>query len=317
MNVSTPRRRFPMPLLVTILAVVLGGIAIVAFIYRDDISYTLRLLNAKFVADQFYGSYQGITKNIAYGSAPRAKLDIYQPTSEDSHPVLIFVHGGGWETGDKELYPPVAQKVLPENIVVVIPSYTLHPQANAFQQAEEIARMFAWTRENIAQYGGDPKRIVLGGHSAGAHLTGLVALDPTYLSALHHSPQEICGWYGIAGPYSIEAQLKYETNVKKNDAKLLFQVFGGQENFARGSPLTFVHTNTPPILLIHGDADETVPLSTSESLQNALRAQNAPSEFKIYAGAGHAGLLFDALAQEKPRLVQDLVAFAKNCAPVK
>src|SRR4029079_5518258 len=102
-----------------------------------------------------------------------------------------------------------------------------------------------------------------------------------------------------------------------NDASLLFQVFGGEENFARGSPQTFVHADTPPILLIHGEADETVPLSIGENFQMALAQTGAHSELKIYPGAGHAGLLFDALAQEKPQLFRDLVAFTKSCSPVQ
>lgn len=295
----------------------LGAVALVGFLYRDNILYTLRLLNAKRIADAFYATSPNVTKNIAYGSLPREKLDVYQPAVPGPHPVLIWVHGGSWNSGDKELYAPVAQKTLHENLVIVIPSYTLHPEANAFQQAAEIARAFAWTRENISNYGGDPNRIVLGGQSAGAHLTGLVALDASYLAKLNHSPQEICGWYGIAGPYSIHAQFEYETRVQGNNAQLLFDVFGAYEQFARGSPQTFARADAPPILLIHGDRDETVPLAVSENFQNALRAQGAPSELKIYRGAGHAGLLFDALAQEKPALIQDLVSFAKACAPVQ
>ncbi len=313
----TTRRQIPMQILFILLALGLGGSALVAFLYREDILYTLRLLNAKRIADEFYATSPNVTKNIAFGNLPREKLDVYQPSAAGPHPVMIWVHGGGWNSGDKELYAPVAQKTLSENIVIVIPSYTLHPQANAFQQAQEIARAFVWTRENISNFGGDTKRIVLGGQSAGAHLSGLVALDPEYLAALNHSTREICGWYGIAGPYSIPEQFEYQRTVKHDDAKLLIEHFDGQENFARGSPSNYVRSDLPPILLIHGDQDETVPLSMSENFQNKLRAQNAQSELKMYRGAGHAGLLFDALAQQKPTLLQDLASFAKSCAPVQ
>src|SRR5262249_17785971 len=150
---------------------------------------------------------------------------VYQPSTPGQQTVLIWVHGGSWISGNKELYASVAQKVMHENIVVVIPNYATNLDAGtadkplAFLQAEEIAKVFAWTRENISKMGGDPNRIILGGHSAGAHLSALVLLDPTYLAALHHSPSEVCGWYGIAGPYSIPMQLDYELNVHKNTAK--------------------------------------------------------------------------------------------------
>ena len=314
---ANARRRIPTQLIFLVGGLGVGAIALVGFLYRDDILYTLRLLNAKRIADEFYASSPNVTKNIAYGNLPREKLDVYQPSAPGPHPVMIWVHGGGWNSGDKELYAPVAQKTLSENIVIVIPSYTLHPEANAFQQAAEIARAFVWTRENISKYGGDPKRIILGGQSAGAHLSGLVALDPEYLAALNHSTREICGWYGIAGPYSIPQQFEYQRNVKHDDARLLIEHFDGQENFARGSLNDYVRSELPPILLIHGDQDETVPLSISENFQNELHAKGAPSELKIYRGAGHAGLLFDALAQEKPTLLQDLTFFAKSCAPIQ
>ncbi len=303
-----------MPLIFWLLALMAASLAVVGFIYRADISYTLQLLNAKRIADRFYGEYPGIIKNIAYGTLPREKLDIYQPQASGLYPVLIWVHGGSWNSGDKELYAPVAQKALSENFVIVIPGYTLYPQANAFQQAQEIAQVLAWTREHISAYGGDKNRIVLGGQSAGAHLSGLVVFDPNYLAALNHSSQEICGWYGIAGPYDINEQLAFQKTFKGDDGTQLANIFGGAENFSRGSLTEFVRADLPPILLIHGDRDETVPLSISQHLQNALRAAGAKSELKIYAGAGHAGLLFDALVQEKPTLIQDLASFiAASC----
>lgn len=314
----TPRRTFSMrDYLLVVSAALVILIALAAFWYRDDILYNLRLLNAKVVADRFYSEYRGIAKNIPYGELPREKLDVYQPATAGLHAVMIWVHGGGWNSGEKELYAPVAQKVIPEDIVVVIPSYTLFPEGNAFQQTKEIARAFAWTRDNISKYGGDPQHITVGGQSAGAHLTALMTFDPQYLAAVNHSTREICGVYGIAGPYSIKQQLDYQRNVKHDDGALLFQIFDGEKNFERGSPLSFARSDLPPILLIHGDADETVPLAESKALQDALLRVGATSELKIYPGAGHAGLLFDALAQEKPRLVQDLVAFAKNCPPIK
>lgn len=294
-------------------SLVLGGLALY---FRNELSFYVRLLNAKLIADRFYAEYNGITKNIPYGEHPAEKLDVYQPSSAGPHPVLIWVHGGGWSSGSKELYAPVAQRVLPENIVVVIPGYTLFPNAGAFDQAQEIARAFQWTRKNIARYGGDSDRIILGGHSAGAHLSGLVALDRSYLTALNHSTEEICGWYGIAGPYSIPAQLEHERTDKRNYAKLLYDFFGGQANFDRGSPQSFVRADTMPILLIHGSADATVPLSMGETFHNALRALRAPCTLQVYQGAGHSGLLFDALAHPNPQLVTDLIEFAKSCPTV-
>jgi len=296
-----------------------GGLAIglalggAAYYFREDVSFYARLTNAKLVADRFYKRYAGLTKNLPYGDLRAEKLDVYQPTTAGTHPVLVWVHGGGWQSGSKELYASVAQRLIPENLVVVIPGYTLYPRAKAFDQAQEIARAVAWTRENIARYGGDPDHIIIGGQSAGAHLTGLVALDESYLTALGHSPAEIAGWYGIAGPYSIPAQLEHEKTDKRNYADLLHDFFDGKANFRRGSPLFFARPNTMPILLIHGSADKTVPLSMSQDLYRALCAHNATCALRVYPGAGHAGLLFDALTDPQARLINDLVEFVNAC----
>lgn len=311
----------PMLFALTGVALVLA-IAIVAIIYREPIGYYLRLLNAKRAADAFYANTPGITKNIGYGRNDREKLDVYQPTAQGTYPVLIWVHGGSWTSGSKELYATVAQKVLPENVVVVIPNYSIELSQRVsspplvFEQAQQIADAFAWAREHIQLFDGDPNRIILGGHSAGAHLTGLVTLDPSYLAKRNHSPNEICGWYGVSGPYSLGAQLIYERNIKHRDPTLLFQVFGSEANFERGSPTTYVRPDAPPILLIHGDADDTVPVSVAQNMQTALLHQGATSQLKVYPNTTHTSILFDALAQDKPKLVQDIVAFVKSCPPI-
>ena len=305
-------------------AIGVGIAAVVAgFLARDEIVFNARLLYATFVANQFYNSSPNITKNIAFSANPNLTLDVYQPTAPGPHPVLIWVYGGSWSSGSKELYAPVAQMLLPQNFVIVIPNYTLF-DANkprsadapiAFQQAQQVADAFVWTRENIARFGGDPAQIVWGGHSAGAQLTGLATFDPKYLETRGHSPQEICGWYGISGPYDINAQLAYEMNVKGNKGELLYGVFGTRDGMNAASPSAYIKANVPPTLLIHGSADQTVPLATSENFQNALQSAGARSNLKIYDGAGHSGILFDALAEPKPRLLQDLANFAAQCKP--
>ncbi len=301
-----------------------AGIAAVALAFRKraEIVFNARLLYATIVAKRFYDSSPHVTKNLAYSTNPKLTLDVYQPGTPGPHPVLIWVYGGSWMSGAKELYAPVAQRLLPENFVVVIPNYTLFDTKKtprdengpiAFAQAQEVADAFVWTRKHIAKFGGDPERIVWGGHSAGAQLTGLATFDPKYLQARGHSPQEIHGWFGISGPYDVNAQLDFEKNVNRNNGELLYAVFGNQSHMTTASPTTHVNADVPPVLLIHGDADETVPLATSEKFQTALQNAGARSELKIYSGANHAGILFDALAETKPRLVQELVNFTAGC----
>jgi acetyl esterase/lipase len=282
--------------------------------FGQNIVFYVRLLNAKRVADKFYASYGSLSKDIAYGPGAAQRLDIYRPETGEGYPVLVYVHGGSWNSGNKALYSPVAQRLLPEGMVVVVPGYTLYPNGTYRQQVEDVASALAWTLENIEQHGGDLRRVIVGGQSAGAHLTALALFDERWLAAYGHTASEFCGWYGISGPYDIQAQMDYEI-AQGRAGQLLVEVMEGKENFAAVSPTTYAHAELPPILLIHGDADRTVPLSIAQNFQAKLEAAGATSKLLVYPGAGHSGLLFDALAQNPAQLVTDLTAFALNCPP--
>lgn len=95
-------------------------------------------------------------------------------------PVLIFVHGGNWNSGDKSMYGFLGRNFVKHDIVTVIPGYTLSPQANYDVMAQQIAHAITWTLKNIETYGGDPDKIFLTGHSAGGHLISLATLNPKY-----------------------------------------------------------------------------------------------------------------------------------------
>jgi acetyl esterase/lipase len=125
--------------------------------------------------------------NLPYSDAPAANpnslsLDIY-PTDQTNSPVLIFVHGGGWTRGDKSNVDTKPAAFNANGFVFVSVNYRLIPEVAVTQEAKDIAHAIAWVHQNIARYGGDPTRIFLMGHSAGAHLVSLIGTDETYLSA--------------------------------------------------------------------------------------------------------------------------------------
>jgi len=298
-----------MAITLSIIGIIIIGLAL--WFFRDTISYYIKLYNAKQIGDKYYAEYKFINKNIKYG-ASEAKLDVYRPENGDGYPVLIFVHGGSWNSGEKELYAPVAQKFVPLGMVVVIPDYTLHPKVTYRAQTEEMAAAIAWTIENISQFGGDPKRIVVSGHSAGAQLTALAILDPQFLNAHDHSAGTLCGYIGVSGPYDINAQMAFERS-KGNESKLLPAVFEGEKNFASASATTHLQSNFPPALILHGDSDTTVPFSISQTFNDKLISIGGRSEFRVYEKTTHVGILFDALTQNPSRLVTDMSGFVKNC----
>lgn len=290
--------------------------------YKDTIDYNLRLLNAKRIGDKFYAEYPNIHRNIAYGPNPAQKLDIYVPDSalihkpQAGYPTLIFVHGGSWNSGHKELYAPTALKLLPYGIALVIVGYTLHPEATYRSQTIDIARAIAWTLDHIAEYGGDPNRVIASGHSAGAHLTALALMDNEWLRVEGHAAGEVGGYIGVSGPYDIGAMMRIE-RAGGRTGQLLVDVMEGEDNFAAASPITFARPGLPPALLLHGDKDETVAVSIAESFHAALGAAGSPSELRIYPRTTHTGILFDALAQNPARLVEELAGFVHACPPVR
>lgn len=129
-----------------------------------------------------------ILKDIAYGSAPLQKLDIYKPanaTKGNLLPVHVFIHGGAWRAGDKDQHRAMGNFYAERGAVLVTINYRLFPKDPHPAQIEDVATAVKWLYDHIGEYGGDRTRLVLSGHSAGAHLAALLAADPQYLTKHH------------------------------------------------------------------------------------------------------------------------------------
>jgi acetyl esterase/lipase len=274
--------------------------------------YFWNLYNAKRVADRFYAECPTVFKNIAYHPSTPRRLDVYRPADGSGYLVVVYVYGGSWNSGNKELYASAAQRLLPEGAVVVIPDYTLYPAGGYPRQSQEIAAALAWTLENIAAYGGDPGKLVVAAQSAGGQVAGLAVFDPRFLAAHGRSAAEVRGFVGISGVYDITTQLAHERRQGRS-GRYVESVIGGRGNISAASPLTFAGPSTPPTLLIHGDADGTVPVRVSHDLHARLKAAGANCELMIYPGAGHSSIMFDALAHNPSRLLADIMAFVRQC----
>ena len=279
---------------------------------RDELLFFYRLFRAHQQANRFYATCPWVTKNIVYHPDLPRRLDVYRPETGAGHPVIVYVYGGSWTSGNKELYAPAAQRLQPAGFVLVIPDYTLHPRAGYPRQTEEIAAALAWTFEHISEYGGDPRRVVLVTQSAGAQISGLALLEPRWLAAYGHSARDVLGFVGISGVYDFEALVAYHRTNGRARA-LLQAVLGSEELAGAASPIRYVSPQTPPALLIHGDADTTVPIEVGRQFHERLLAVGVPSEFVTYPGAGHADILFRALTEQPPRLLNDIIAFVRRC----
>ncbi|MBI1293322.1 alpha/beta fold hydrolase [bacterium] len=293
--------------------VVVAAAAVFAVLNREDLTFYWNLWQASRAGTQFYESYEHIGRDIAYHAGSDERLDVYSPSTGNNHPVLIFIHGGGWDSYNKLLFTPVAMKLLPHDLVVVIPNYTLYPDAGYAEMTDQVAAAVAWTVNNIADYGGDPDRIVLSGHSAGGHLAGLVAMDERWLAAYDLTLAALCRFIGLSGVYDVKAQMAFE-RAKESTAPVMTAVMGGEDNFTAASPVTYVTADRPPVHLIHGDADTTVPISISQEFATVLAAAGIPNELIVYPGKGHTDFLFEALTDADAPIVPDIVAFVQSCA---
>lgn len=277
--------------------------------------FAWNLLRAMRAGERFRENHENAALDISFTPLSDVALDVYAPTAGDGHPVLIFVHGGGWDQYDKELFAPIAMRLVPQDVVVVIPDYTLYPDAGYRQMSREVAAAVAWTIEHVAEYGGDPSRITLSGHSAGGHLSGLVAFDDRWLADVGYRPSDLCGWIGMSGVYDIDAQMAFERS-GGSDAPVMTAVMGGEENFPAASPISYVSTAAEiEITLVHGAEDEIVPLSITTSLADRLIDSGREVELLVYEEADHVDFLFESLSDDDSQFLLDVIEAVRSCSP--
>lgn len=223
-----------------------------------------------------------LARSVQYDAAHSLSLDIYAPKNAAAPaPVVIFFYGGSWRDGDRAFYRFVGEALSRNGVLVIIPDYRKAPAAIFPAFMEDAARATAWTRDNAASLGGDPSRVYLMGHSAGAHIAALLATDAKYLERWRIKPRELAGVIGLAGPYDF---------LPFTDPKVR-EVFGNERNWASSQPVNFVNGDEPPFLLLHGGSDQRVWQMNSEHLAARLSAAGEPVTLRIIPDVGHLGLI--------------------------
>ena len=226
------------------------------------------------------GGYR-LERDLAYGDLPRQRLDAYLPDGlAGPAPVVVFFYGGRWEAGAKGEFRFVGQALASRGFVAVIPDYRRYPAVRFPTFVEDGAAAVAWVRSNIGELGGDPGSLHLAGHSAGAHVAALLALDHRYLADVGVDREAVTSFVGLAGPYDFLPL----------DDPTLEEIFA-VEDMATTQPITFAERSAPPTLLLHGADDATVLPANSEHLADALATAGKHAELKIYPDLGHIGLL--------------------------
>ncbi len=217
----------------------------------------------------------------AYGPGPAQRLEVLVPDQPSAapRPVLVFIYGGGWHAGRPGDYRFVGRTFAALGYVVVVPGYRLVPGGEFPHMLEDGAAAVAWVRAHVADYGGDPARVFLAGHSAGAYNAAMLGLDRQWLARAGVPDGFVKGVIGLSGPYDF---YPFTSDSAKN-------AFGRAPLPAMTQPITFARGDAPPMLLLTGDTDTTVKPRNSFALAAALTAAGSPTTPVVLAGVGHAG----------------------------
>ncbi len=237
--------------------------------------------------------------SVVYDRQRNLSLDIYRPAAPANGPapVVVFFYGGSWRSGERGQYRFVGQRLAQSGSLAIIADYRTFPRAVFPGFVEDAAAAVAWARAHAAEYGGDPQRLYVAGHSAGAQIAALVGVDARYLAPHGMKPRDLAGVIGLSGPYDFEIA-GYE------------DVFGPEAQWPQAQPIRFVDGDEPPFLLAHGTGDRVVEAKDSQELADKLRSVGGRAELLWLPDAGHiAPLAAMDRPDRHPALLEAIRAF--------
>jgi acetyl esterase/lipase len=247
-------------------------------------------------------------RGAPYGQDARQKLNIWVPaTGAQAAPVLVFFYGGSWKMGERDFYDFFGRALASQGFVVVLPDYRLTPQVRFPAFVQDAAAAVAWTHKNIAKFGGDPARISVAGHSAGAHIAAMLTLDRQWLAQAGAPADTIRSFVGLAGPYDF---LPFTSDASK-------AAFGHEPDARITQPITFARKDAAPMLLLTGTDDDTVKPRNSHVLAAAQTKLGALAISKDYAGIDHSAIIqsFARPFRNKSTALPDMVTFLRSKTP--
>jgi acetyl esterase/lipase len=251
---------------------------------------------AKFEVEKF--------KDLSYNPAKTAdparhKLDLYVPKGAKDFPVMMFVHGGAWKHGNKELYGPLGETFAKQGIGTAVINYRLTDSKGTVKHPdhiEDVAKAFAWVKANCGKYGGSKDKLFVSGHSAGGHLVALLATDESYLKAEGCTSRDICGVMAVSGVYTITPLL-------------LGDIFSRDETVCQAaSPMTHCKGHHPPFLIAYGSHDFPFLDVMAEEFGKKLKAEkNEATVMKL--DRNHFSIIIEMGTKADDQLTRSMVEF--------
>lgn len=247
-----------------------------------------------------------VRHNVVYSAENKGRLDVYAPRRLSAHaPVAVFIYGGSWQSGAKSIYRFVGVALASRGIVTVIPDYRVYPEVRYPAFLEDNARAVAFAKAHAAEWGADPGRLYLIGHSAGAYNAVMLATDRRWLEPVGlNAHRDVAGVYGLAGPYDF---LPLKDPVLKT-------IFGPEDRLPDTQPINHVDGSAPPMRLVAGERDTTVDPGNSLRMTAALKAKGDVASAQLYPGLGHISLLtsLSGLFRHSAPVLDDIAAFVNG-----
>jgi acetyl esterase/lipase len=245
-------------------------------------------------------------RDVAFGPDPRQRLDVYAPRrlkGAGPAPVVMFFYGGSWDSGRRQDYNWAGKALASRGFVTVIADYRLYPQVRFPVFLEDGALAVRWTVDHAAQFGGDPSRIALVGHSAGAYNAAMLALDSRYLTAAGVDPRRIKVFAGLSGPYDF---------LPLRDP-IAIRTFGEARDPSATQPTAFARADAPATFLATGEKDTYVFPRNTVRLAKALREVGVLVEERHYPEVDHINMVlaFSRPLRGRAPVFEELVAFLK------
>lgn len=237
--------------------------------------------------------------SVVYDRQHDLALDVYRPGGATTGPVpvVVFFYGGNWKQGQRAQYRFVGHRLAQQGVLAIVADYRTFPRTTFPGFVEDGARAVAWARQHATEHGGDPQRLFVAGHSAGAQIAALIGTDARYLAAHDLQPRDLAGVVGFSGPYDFEIA-GYE------------DVFGPAAQWPSAQAVNFVDGDEPPFLLVHGTADRTVEAKDSRELAGKLRSVDVETTLVWLPEAGHLAPLVALRAPgRQPALMPAIRAF--------
>lgn len=258
--------------------------------------------------------------NIPYISADSRQfhptkhlLDMYWPAVQENCPVIVFIHGGTWMSGSKDLYADLGRNFAAKGFTTAIISYRLGDQVQYNSMAEDCAAAVKWVYDHAAQYNGDPSRLVVSGHSAGAHLASLISLDPGYMKALN-TPNPIRGCI-LIDAFGLNMDSFIRSPFGQSYMAYIEKVFTRDDvTWKKASPVSHIHERDIPFFITTGSKSYPFLLADNELFMRKLKAAGRSVTHERIIGKNHTEMV-SQLQQSTNPLYASMSRFIREKIP--